>query len=315
MPFTYTYSISADVISGKVNAGLLHTEIVNSSIDGTKLVGVDTMDDVLDIIFEPDITAAEKTTLDGDTTGPAGGLVGNHSGLDFSTPVEEPVLDKDLTTPPAHVKGARYIVGVGATGDWAGKDNDIATSTGTVWIFSDPTDGTVVWVEDEDLYYVFAVATAWDRLQGNFGTGAGTFCEGNDSRLSDDRTASGIRTATTVVSVSGATAPVSGQVLRATSGTAATWQTISGGSGLATKAGTVAAGSFAGNPKTATVTFGAAFSDAGYAVTLMAVTTGNKSFAPAVETQLAGSFVIMLGSNSTANLTQVNWIAVKTGET
>ncbi len=47
----------------------------------------------------------------------------------------------------------------------------------------------------------------------------------------DDRTASGLRTASTVVSVSAATAPSSGQVLTATSSTAATWQTPSAGSG------------------------------------------------------------------------------------
>jgi len=42
----------------------------------------------------------------------------------------------------------------------------------------------------------------------------------------EDRTASGIRTATTVVAVSSATAPTAGQVITATSGTAANWQTI-----------------------------------------------------------------------------------------
>lgn len=62
-----------------------------------------------------------------------------------------------------------------------------------------------------------------------FGSSAGTFCQGNDARLSDDRTASGLRTASTVVSVSGAAAPTSGQVLTATGGTAATWQTPGGG--------------------------------------------------------------------------------------
>lgn len=59
-----------------------------------------------------------------------------------------------------------------------------------------------------------------------YGSSAGTACQGNDSRLSDDRTASGLRSATTVVSVSGATAPSAGQVLKATAGTTATWQTL-----------------------------------------------------------------------------------------
>lgn len=67
-------------------------------------------------------------------------------------------------------------------------------------------------------------------LSASFGTGSGTICQGNDSRLSNDRTASGLRSATTVVSVSAATAPSSGQALIATSGTTATWQTVSSGS-------------------------------------------------------------------------------------
>jgi hypothetical protein len=62
-----------------------------------------------------------------------------------------------------------------------------------------------------------------------FGSSAGTFAEGDDSRLSDDRTADGLRTATTVVSISAAAAPSSGQVLKATSSTTATWQADAGG--------------------------------------------------------------------------------------
>lgn len=61
-----------------------------------------------------------------------------------------------------------------------------------------------------------------------FGSGSGTFCEGNDSRLADDRTASGLRSATTVVVVSSATAPSNGQSLVASSGTAASWVTVHG---------------------------------------------------------------------------------------
>lgn len=59
-----------------------------------------------------------------------------------------------------------------------------------------------------------------------FGTTSGVCCEGNDSRLSNDRAASGIRTATTLVSCSSAAAPSAGQSLVATSSTAATWQTV-----------------------------------------------------------------------------------------
>jgi hypothetical protein len=60
-----------------------------------------------------------------------------------------------------------------------------------------------------------------------FGTTGGTFAQGNDSRFTDDRTASGLRSASTVVSVSAATAPTANQMLVATAGTTATWQTMS----------------------------------------------------------------------------------------
>lgn len=58
------------------------------------------------------------------------------------------------------------------------------------------------------------------------GTIAGTLAAGNDTRFSDDRTASGLRSTTTVVNVSGATAPSANQVLTALSPTSATWRLI-----------------------------------------------------------------------------------------
>lgn len=68
-------------------------------------------------------------------------------------------------------------------------------------------------------------------IAADIGTGAGQVASATDSRLSDDRPASGLRSATTVVAVSAAVAPSSGQVLTATSSTAASWQTPSGGAG------------------------------------------------------------------------------------
>lgn len=61
-------------------------------------------------------------------------------------------------------------------------------------------------------------------------------CQTDDSRLTDDRVASGIRTATSVVSVSSATAPTSGQILVASSSTAAAWADPAAGTTLVTKA-------------------------------------------------------------------------------
>ena len=83
---------------------------------------------------------------------------------------------------------------------------------------------------------------------------------------------------------------------------------------LAHKAGRVLAVTFTGNPKKATVTFATAFPDTNYAVNLTPVTLNEKIFTPQVETQLAGSFVIHLGTNKTVNLSQVNWAAIEFGE-
>lgn len=65
----------------------------------------------------------------------------------------------------------------------------------------------------------------------SLGRGSRQACAGDDLRLHDDRTASGIRSATTVVDVQSAAAPSVGQVLTATSDSEATWQTPTGGSG------------------------------------------------------------------------------------
>jgi len=81
------------------------------------------------------------------------------------------------------------------------------------------------------------------------------------------------------------------------------------GTGLKIKAGTVTAGTFAGSPKKATVTFGAAFSAATYAINI----TGGDGRTWTYESVAAGSFVI--NANANAALTQdVRWEAIFVGE-
>lgn len=72
------------------------------------------------------------------------------------------------------------------------------------------------------------------------GTGAAQACAGNDARLSNDRTASGLRSATTVVAVSGATAPSPGQILTAVDAQNANWQTPAASGGPVSVAATTA---------------------------------------------------------------------------
>ena len=96
---TYTYSIANDMPGGKVNPARLTDEIKASAIT-IALVGVSTNGDVLDIIFKAPISTEEITILDGDQTGPAGGLLAAHDNsptVSSALPVE--FLKPQLTWP------------------------------------------------------------------------------------------------------------------------------------------------------------------------------------------------------------------------
>lgn len=118
------------------------------------------------------------------------------------------------------------VVVSGATAPSAGQYLQASSSTAASWTTLPsyvPTTTTISTTNG---------ITGGGALSGNltlsptYGTLVNTICQGNDSRLSDDRTASGLRTATTIVAISGDTAPTAGQSLVATSGTAATWQSV-----------------------------------------------------------------------------------------
>ena len=70
--------------------------------------------------------------------------------------VQLSVLDRDLAAPSASpADGDRYIVGPGATGDWAGWDLNVALWTDGAWLRLPPRTGWRAWVEDEGLLLVY----------------------------------------------------------------------------------------------------------------------------------------------------------------
>ena len=72
------------------------------------------------------------------------------------------ILDKDLTAPPGgESTGDAYIVGASATGDWSGKDDDIAVYWYGTWHFLTPWNGFTVWVDDESVAYTWGTSS-WD---------------------------------------------------------------------------------------------------------------------------------------------------------
>ena len=91
---TYTYSIANDFPDGRANPNKLDTAIRESSII-TALDCINTAGDVLSIIFRDALSPADKTTLDGNTTGPAGGLIASTD----NTPNDVPVQSVEFQTP------------------------------------------------------------------------------------------------------------------------------------------------------------------------------------------------------------------------
>jgi hypothetical protein len=60
-----------------------------------------------------------------------------------------------LSAPPASpVPGDAYIVGTGASGDWAGRAGQIASFDGFGWQFTAPVRGCVAWIADETAFAV-----------------------------------------------------------------------------------------------------------------------------------------------------------------
>lgn len=85
---------------------------------------------------------------------------------------QEPVLDRTNVIPAAPDYEARYLVTSVASGDWTGYEEQIAeysasgVSPGT-WSFSEPDEGTLTWVEDEDQFYLYNdewPAGSWVKL-------------------------------------------------------------------------------------------------------------------------------------------------------
>lgn len=81
------------------------------------------------------------------------------------------IKDKDLATPPTLVEGECFIVGASATGDWSGKDGQVAVAVGSAWAFIDPSAApyspSLCYVEDEGAWWYWdKTAAAWQLKDG-----------------------------------------------------------------------------------------------------------------------------------------------------
>lgn len=64
-------------------------------------------------------------------------------------------IDRDLTEPPGSPsEGDRHIVAASATGDWSGRDEQIAIWQDGAWAFFAPLEGWLAWVQAEEALFV-----------------------------------------------------------------------------------------------------------------------------------------------------------------
>ncbi|WP_417693272.1 DUF2793 domain-containing protein [Roseibium sp.] len=64
-------------------------------------------------------------------------------------------LSRSLSAPPAASEGATYLVGAGASGDWAGHDGKLAHWRDGAWQFLTPNEGLSLLIADEGLQLIY----------------------------------------------------------------------------------------------------------------------------------------------------------------
>lgn len=77
------------------------------------------------------------------------------------------VISQTETAPPVSpADGDSYIIGGSATGDWAGRDSEIALFLSTAWVFRAAPIGSIAWVQDDDAHYKFVAGSpsSWTPL-------------------------------------------------------------------------------------------------------------------------------------------------------
>lgn len=77
---------------------------------------------------------------------------------------QDSAIDRAITPPGSPVAGDRYLIDASlgtATGDWTGQENKIAEYNGTAWVFTAPTTGMYISVDDEQDRIFLYDGSAW----------------------------------------------------------------------------------------------------------------------------------------------------------
>jgi len=97
MSQNYPYSISTDFPNDTVSLTNLQNEIRTSAIV-TALDYISSEGDTVNIVFKATLSSPDKTILDGNVTGPAGGLIANHNHIEPTNILKVEINDERVET-------------------------------------------------------------------------------------------------------------------------------------------------------------------------------------------------------------------------
>lgn len=86
------------------------------------------------------------------------------------------------------------------------------------------------------------------------------------------------------------------------------------GIAITAKSGILIPGDFSGNPKKAFVAFAVTYPNTMYTVTFGSITANDIQFVPVAENKAVTGFTVNLAVNNIANLAEIHWQAMPTGE-
>ena len=174
----------------------------------------------------------------------------------FDAMIGNTAISRSVTAPPnAPATGDVYVVPVGATGAWSGKDKKI-TYFDQIWRFITPRNGSLVWLRDETRYCQYSGA-AWVTLA----TGSGDMVKSTYDPANINQQVVGVTTAQTLTNktISGASNSLT---VRLTNDVSGTLPVASGGTGqISFSDGQLLIGNSSGNTlNKATLTAGSGIS-------------------------------------------------------
>lgn len=83
--------------------------------------------------------------------------------------VQLSVLGRVLTSPPVSPDpGSRYIIPPAATGDWTGRENQIAAYQDGTWAYFVPREGWLAWIAGENILVIYSMGS-WSEITGSGG--------------------------------------------------------------------------------------------------------------------------------------------------